>query len=156
MILFLKISFDDRAAAPLKDTGRRRDFGKPVRKGGRRDDGADDEGRPRGVGAGRRRDGDDSVVDVVVALDPKRNTGGTSLRVGTSRSPPRRRGSLKKRNRSADREARLEAAIERKTVYLYEYVPPTYLFSNVKMGRSIKSHLRLFLSWYFSLVTVVL
>jgi hypothetical protein len=54
--------------------------------------------------------------------------GKTSLRIGTGGRKGRgaelsqRRGSLKKRNRSADRAARAEAAIERKTVYLPEYV----------------------------------
>ena len=50
-----------------------------------------------------------------------------SLRLGTSRKGRaaemlNRRGSLKKRDRRAEREARIEAAIERKTVVLPEYV----------------------------------
>ena len=51
----------------------------------------------------------------------------TSLRIGTSRKGrgaelSSRRGSLKKKDRRADKAARAEAAIERKTVYLPEYV----------------------------------
>jgi hypothetical protein len=50
-----------------------------------------------------------------------------SLRLGTSRKGRaaevlNRRGSLKRRDRRAEKEARLEAAIERKTVVLPEYV----------------------------------
>lgn len=52
-----------------------------------------------------------------------RNTGRTSLRLGTGRKGrgaelSQRRGSLKKRDRTAEREAREEAAIERRTVHL--------------------------------------
>jgi hypothetical protein len=50
-----------------------------------------------------------------------------SLRLGTSRKGRaaevlNRRGSLKRRDRRSEKEARLEAAIERKTVVLPEYV----------------------------------
>eukprot|EP00977_Amphora_coffeiformis_P003682 scaffold710_cov171-Amphora_coffeaeformis.AAC.51 len=51
----------------------------------------------------------------------------TSLRIGTGRKGrgaelSRRRGSLRKRDRSADKEAKAMAAAERKTVFLPEYV----------------------------------
>lgn len=51
----------------------------------------------------------------------------TSLRIGTGRKGrgaelTQRRGSLKKRDRSAEKEAKLEAALERKTIQLPEYV----------------------------------
>jgi hypothetical protein len=52
-----------------------------------------------------------------------RNEGRNSLRIGSGTgAQPQRRGSLKKRNRTAYKEAKEEAAIERKTVYLPEYV----------------------------------
>ena len=59
--------------------------------------------------------------------DGGRNNRKTSLRVGGGRagraaSLTTRRGSLKKRDRTAEREAREEAAIERRTVSLPEYV----------------------------------
>ena len=59
--------------------------------------------------------------------DGGRNNRKTSLRVGGGRSGraatlTSRRGSLKKRDRTAEREAREEAAIERRTVSLPEYV----------------------------------
>ncbi len=57
------------------------------------------------------------------ARGPKR----PSLRVGTGKKGRKamgnqRRGSLKKRDRSAQKAARAEAAVERKTVTLPEYV----------------------------------
>jgi hypothetical protein len=49
-----------------------------------------------------------------------------SLRVGTGKKrgvdASQRRGSLRKRDRSAEKTARADAALERKTVYLPEYV----------------------------------
>ena len=59
--------------------------------------------------------------------EEERNKRKTSLRIGTSRKGrgaelSSRRGSLKKKDRRAEREARAEAAIERKTVHLPEYV----------------------------------
>ena len=85
-------------AGPTKDTGRRRDFGKPARKG-------------RG---GRNKRDEDS-----------RNAGRTTLRISTGRKGrnaelSQRRGSLKKRDRRAEKEAKAEAALERKTVSLPE------------------------------------
>ena len=57
--------------------------------------------------------------------DDGRNNRKASLRIGTGRKGRgaelnRRRGSLKKRDRSAEKEARAEAAMERKTVNLPE------------------------------------
>ena len=49
----------------------------------------------------------------------------TSLRITSGRRGSeltQRRGSLRKRDRSREREAKLEAALERRTVYLPEYV----------------------------------
>jgi hypothetical protein len=59
--------------------------------------------------------------------DDDRNNRKTSLRIGTSRKGrgaelSSRRGSLKKKDRRADKAAKAEAALERKTVYLPEYV----------------------------------
>lgn len=85
------------SAGPTKDGARRRD-GKPVRRGRGEDDG------------------------------PKKNLGKNSLRVGgtgrkgRSAELTQRRGTLKRRDRAAEKEARAEAALERKTVYLPEYV----------------------------------
>ena len=53
------------------------------------------------------------------------NRGRTSLRLGNSGRRQRRsnsRGSLRKRDRTAQREAKAEAAEERRTIYLPEYV----------------------------------
>jgi hypothetical protein len=62
-----------------------------------------------------------------VVGEEERNKRKTSLRLGTSRKGRAaevlsRRGSLKKRDRRSQREARAEAAIERKTVIVPEYV----------------------------------
>ena len=59
--------------------------------------------------------------------DSPRSKRRTSLRIGTGRKGrgaelSQRRGSLKKRDRRAEKEARAEAAVERKTVELPEYV----------------------------------
>jgi len=88
--------------APEKDFGRRR--GPPAR--------GSKAGPP-----GRSNNNDDSP----------RSKRRTSLRIGTGRKGrgaelTQRRGSLKKRDRSAQKEAKLEAALERKTVQLPEYV----------------------------------
>lgn len=80
--------------------------------------GKDARGKRQPGGGGRRRekkdgDGDDS-----------RNRGKTSLRIGTNSRKGRaaalssRRGSLRKRDRTAEREARAEAAEQRRTVSL--------------------------------------
>jgi hypothetical protein len=60
--------------------------------------------------------------------DSSKRGGRTSLRIGTggrkgrSAELSQRRGSLKKRDRSFEKQARADAALERKTVYLPEYV----------------------------------
>ena len=57
--------------------------------------------------------------------DDARNNRRTSLRVGGGKSGRgaelnKRRGSLRRRDRSAEKEAKMEAALERKTVVLPE------------------------------------
>lgn len=98
--MYFVLSFCFTAAAsvgPTKDGARRRD-GKPVRRG---------------------RGEDDS---------PKKSPAKNSLRVGgagrkgRSAELTQRRGTLKRRDRAGAKEARAEAALERKTVYLPEYV----------------------------------
>lgn len=57
--------------------------------------------------------------------DKARTKRKTSLRITSGRRGSeltQRRGSLRKRDRTAQREAKLEAALERRTVYLPEYV----------------------------------
>ena len=57
--------------------------------------------------------------------DKARNKRKTSLRITSGRRGAelkQRRGSLRKRDRTAQREAKLEAALERRTVHLPEYV----------------------------------
>jgi hypothetical protein len=66
------------------------------------------------------------------ADDDERRKGKQSLRLGTSRKGRaaevlNRRGSLKRRDRRSEREAKAEAAIERKTVYLPECVLYLYI-----------------------------
>jgi hypothetical protein len=96
----------DVGAGPTRDGGggggggRRRSAGRKDRRGG-----------GDGGGAGEEREG--------------RNQRRTSLRIGTGRKGrgaelSQRRGSLKKRDRTAEREARAEAAMERRTVRLPE------------------------------------
>ena len=66
---------------------------------------------------GRKFGGSDNTED-------KRNARRNSLRIGTGRKGNRgggnRRGSLKKRDRTAEKEARAEAALERNTVQIPE------------------------------------
>lgn len=83
------------SAGPTKDGARRRD-GKPVKRG--------------------RGEGD----------SPKKSPAKNSLRVGgagrkgRSAELTQRRGTLKRRDRAGQKEARAEAALERKTVFLPE------------------------------------
>jgi len=88
--------------SPEKESGRRR-------------------GPPRSRQQPQRADGNGDT-------DSPRSKRRTSLRIGTTGRKGRgaelsqRRGSLKKRDRRAEKEARAEAAVERKTVELPEYV----------------------------------
>ena len=81
---------------PVKDFNRKAKPGTPVKKGGDND-------------------------------DERRKGGKQSLRLGTSRKgraaeASNRRGSLKRRDRRSEKERKAEAAIERKTIQLPEYV----------------------------------
>ena len=99
------------SAGPNKDGARRRD-GKPVRRAGR---GEDD--------------------------SPKKSPAKNSLRVGgagrkgRSAELTQRRGTLKRRDRAGQKEARADAALERRTVYIPEYVglmlSPLKFFLNI-------------------------
>ena len=94
--------------APAKDAGRRRNFGPPAKKGA----GGGWERRDREGARGRRPPAQDA-----------RNQNRNSLRVGTGRRGAvmgNRRGSLKKRDRTAEKEAKAEAALERNTVQIPE------------------------------------
>lgn len=87
---------DDTAPAAGKDIGRGRRLPKKT---------------PGGRGDGAQGD--------------QRNNRRASLRIGTGKKGrgaalSQRRGSLKKRDRSAEKAARAEAAVERKTVFLPE------------------------------------
>jgi hypothetical protein len=98
LLFFLTIKDGEVQIGPLKDFGRKQ---KP--------------GAKKAVGGAR------------VVGEEERNKRKTSLRLGTSRKGRAaevlsRRGSLKKRDRRSQREARAEAAIERKTVVVPEYV----------------------------------
>lgn len=113
------------SSASGKDFGRKRTV-KPQKRGGRDSD--DDERR----GSRKPRDDDDDDVEedlrepkkVSTEVEDSRNTRKTSLRVtsgskgGRGAEMNQKRGSLRKRNRSAEKEARAEAALERKTVTL--------------------------------------
>ena len=86
---------------PVKDFNRKAKPGTPVKKGGDND-------------------------------DERRKGGKQSLRLGTSRKgraaeASNRRGSLKRRDRRSEKERKAEAAIERKTIQLPEYVIFLYL-----------------------------
>ena len=69
--------------------------------------------------------------------DEERRKGGKqSLRLGTSRKgraaeASNRRGSLKRRDRRSEKERKAEAAIERKTIHLPEYVTFTMIHGKI-------------------------
>jgi hypothetical protein len=69
--------------------------------------------------------------------DERRKGGKQSLRLGTSRKgraaeASNRRGSLKRRDRRSEKERKAEAAIERKTIQLPEYVNDWYFVNTPK------------------------
>lgn len=87
--------------------------------------GSDAGSGPRGGPAGRRQGGKQKKGRNDNNEGDGRNSRKQSLRIGTGRKGRgaelnQRRGSLKKRDRSAEKAARAEAAIERKTVNLPE------------------------------------